>query len=70
MDKIKNITDAMQWATDYIFEYQKSGAFDPFSALDGTADKRQKLFTESVIFLKEIEELTESYRKIRNKIAM
>lgn len=64
----KDVLDAMQWAADYITEYQKSGNFDPFRALQGTEDREQRLFTESVNFLHEMQELTDAYRATRNKI--
>jgi hypothetical protein len=64
-----NLFSAIEWANDYIIEYQKSGKFDPVSALTGTADKEQRIFTECVNFLHTLEEATADFKSIRAKIS-
>ena len=68
MSKEINMESAIRWAEDYIKEYQKSGDFDPFRELTGTADKKQRLFGECVDFLHALEMATETFRQNRDRI--
>lgn len=68
-EMIENITSAATWAAEYIAQYQKNGAdFDPFALLAGTDNRQSKIFTESIAFLHDLEEIAENYRKTRDKI--
>ena len=63
-----NVFTLAKWADEYIKEYQKSGDFDPYAALTGTEDRKQKIFLECVSYLYDLEKLAEDFRKTRDKI--
>lgn len=65
----EDILAKMQWAEKYIEEYRKSGEYIPIDALFGTEDKRQRLFGECVDFLHAIKEITDDFRRTRDKIS-
>lgn len=69
-DILTETINAMTWARDYCKEYQINGNFDPFAALSGTADGKQRLFGESVDYIENIRKATENYINTRNKILL
>lgn len=62
-----NLISALTWAQNYINEYKKSGAFDPYAALSGEADRKQKIFIQCVSFITDLENITENHRDILKK---
>ena len=67
-DILTETINAMTWARDYCKEYQINGDFDPLAALSGTADRKQRLFGESVDYIENIRKATEDFINTRNII--
>jgi hypothetical protein len=66
-DDFSELENAVNWCNEYIKAYQKIGDFDPFKALSGENDKKDKLYIECVNFLYELETLTDNFKDIRKK---
>jgi hypothetical protein len=66
-DDFSELENAVKWCNDFIIEYQKNGDFDPFTALTGNENKRQKIYVECVNFLYSLESLTDDFKDIRKK---
>ena len=65
--EIDRLTQKISWCNEYITDFIISGNFSPYAALTGEADKKQRLYIESVNFLQTIEKELDNFEKIQKK---
>lgn len=65
---IDTLINKINYAIDVIIDYRKNGEyFDPFRILADEANRNEKIFSESVGFLHDVEEAVNNYNNALKK---
>lgn len=66
---MKDLQTALTWANAYIEDFRNKYEYDPLAMLEGTADRKQKIFALCCDLLFKVETLNEQFTEELKKLS-